>query len=141
MKYSSATGKYSLEVPEGWARTEQGADVSFISKLDGVQVSVITADTAPTIESTKSDLVKNGRAVKIVSVKEVKLHNEKAIKASYSSNSEPNSVTGKQVRQDNETYYFVKGNQAAVLTMWAPLGADNIDQWNKMSGSFGWDTK
>jgi hypothetical protein len=141
VKYSSKAGGYSLEVPEGWARTESGSDVNFISKLDGVKVSVTAANQAPTADSVKADLVKNGRAVKINSVKAVKLHNGKAIKASFSSNSEPNSVTGKQVRQENEVFYFVKDKKIVVLTMWAPLGADNVDQWNKMSDSFGWNAK
>jgi hypothetical protein len=141
VKYSSKTGGYSLEVPEGWARTESGSDVSFVSKLDGVKVTFTSADQAPTVDTIKADLTKNGRAVKINSVKEVKLLNGKAVKASFSSNSEPNSVTGKQVRQDNEAYYYVKNKTLAVLTMWAPLGADNIDQWNKMSDSFGWNAK
>jgi len=29
LKYASAAGGYSLKVPEGWARIEDGADVSF----------------------------------------------------------------------------------------------------------------
>jgi hypothetical protein len=25
-----------------------------------------------------------------------------------------------------------------VVTLWAPKGADNVDQWNRMSKSFQW---
>src|SRR6267378_6725304 len=35
VKYSNTAGAYQLEVPEGWARTENGADVTFVSKYDG----------------------------------------------------------------------------------------------------------
>jgi len=44
--YASPTGGYQLQVPEGWARTDQGTDVRFVSKLDGVQVAVTNATSA-----------------------------------------------------------------------------------------------
>jgi hypothetical protein len=145
IKYSSVKGGYSLEVPEGWARKEQEATVDFIDKLDGVKVTVDNAAQAPTADSIKisqaADLKKSGLAIKINSIQEISLSKEKVIKMTFSSNSEADSVTGKQIRLDNVSYYFYKNGKLATLTMWAPLGADNIDQWNKMSESFRWDTK
>lgn len=145
VKYNSKSGGYTMDVPEGWARTEQGSNVSFIDKLDGVKVDVSPLDQAPTVDSVKTgqaaDLVKNGRAVKIVKIQEVSLPHGNAIKVSYESNSEPNEVTGKQVRLENETYYYWKNKSLAALTMWAPLGADNVDQWKRMSDSFSWDAQ
>jgi hypothetical protein len=145
VKYKSTSGGYSFEAPEGWARSEQGADVSFVEKLDGVKVSVISADNAPTADSISAgeaaDLAKNGRAVKDIKVKEVNLPSGKAIRVTYTSNSEPNSVTGKQIRQDNVTYYYYNNKKLAAMTLWAPLGADNVDQWKLMSDSFSWSTK
>ncbi|MDB5054409.1 MAG: hypothetical protein JWM44_2459 [Bacilli bacterium] len=145
INYSSVKGGYSLEVPEGWARKEQEAAVDFADKLDGVKVAVESATQAPSVDSIKGtqivEMTKTGRAIKIDRIQEVSLSQEKAIKVSYSSNSEADSVTGKQVRLDNESYYFYKNGKLAVLTMWAPLGADNIDQWDKMSKSFRWDIK
>jgi hypothetical protein len=88
-----------------------------------------------------ADLEKNGRAVKIDKISEMKSPGGKTIKVVYSSNSEPDAVTGKQIRLENETYYYFKSNKVAVLTVWAPLGADNVDQWKKMSDSFSWDAK
>jgi hypothetical protein len=145
VNYKSASGGYSFKAPEGWARTEQGADVSFVEKLDGVKVSVISADTAPTVDSIMAgeaaDLVKNGRAVKDIKVKEVTVPSGKAIQVVYTSNSEPNAVTGKQIRQDNVTYYYFNNKKLAAMTLWAPLGADNVDQWKLMSDSFSWSTQ
>ncbi|MCY9667474.1 hypothetical protein M5X11_21550 [Paenibacillus alginolyticus] len=143
VKYHSKAGGYSLEVPEGWARTEQGLNVSFVDKLGGVKVDVTQASAAPTADSVRKEqgavLEKSGHAVKIDSVKEVKLPSGNAIMLTYSSNSEPDSVTGKQVRQENQSYIYYSGGKLATLTVWAPLGADNADQWNKMSQSFGWN--
>ena len=56
----------------------------------------------------------------------------------YASNSEPDAVTGKQIRLENQTYLFFKDGKVASLTMWAPFGADNADQWNLMARSFRW---
>ena len=44
--YASPNGGYQLQVPEGWARTDQGTDVRFVSKLDGVQVAVTNATSS-----------------------------------------------------------------------------------------------
>jgi hypothetical protein len=143
VKYTSTQGGYSLEVPEGWARTVHEPDVSFIDKFNGVNLAVVKADKIPTTTTIKdnqaADLVKNGRAVKILGINEVTLPIGKVILVKFESNSEPNSVTNKQVRQDNENYYYYKDGKMAVLTLWAPLGADNVDQWKKMSESMSWN--
>ena len=43
-----AGGGYALKVPEGWARTVTGPNVSFASKLDGVSVTLTPTATDPT---------------------------------------------------------------------------------------------
>src|SRR6202521_4782076 len=58
VKYSNTAGGYQLEVPEGWARTENGADVTFVNKFDGVKVHVISATSAPTAASAQANEVK-----------------------------------------------------------------------------------
>jgi hypothetical protein len=142
VKYRSAAGGYELDVPEGWARTESGADVTFVSKLDGVKVTVAPASAAPTAASVQANEVKQiqaaGRAVTVTNVSEVALPGGKAVLIKYTSNSEPNPVTNKQVRLENEAYVFHKNGKTATLTLWAPQGADNADQWQRMSKSFRW---
>ena len=61
-----------------------------------------------------------------------------AVLLAYQSNSDPDPVTGKQVRLDNQDYLFYQQGKLATLRLWAPLGADNVDQWKLISGSFGW---
>lgn len=140
--YESKSGGYLLEVPEGWARTEHGADVTFTGKLDGVSVSVAPAASAPTAASARAGRARSiqmsGRAVQIEEIQESTLPNNPVVMIRYTSNSEPNPVTLKQVRQENETYLFFKGGREAALTLWAPLGADNVDQWQRMARSFSW---
>ena len=133
---------YALKVPEGWARTVAGPNVSFASKLDGVSVTVTDAATAPTLETVKAQyvpaMVQAGRAVTVTKISAETLPAGGAIKISYSANSEPNPVTNKQIRLENARYLFWKAGKLAALDLYAPLGADNVDQWNLMSQSFGW---
>lgn len=143
IKYGNAAGGYEVQVPEGWSRTESGANVSFIDKFDGVQIAISQSSEPFTLEGIKatqvSNLQKTGRAIQIKSITEKKTKGGSAILVAYESNSEPDAVTGKQVRLENECYYFFKDGKLASLTLWAPLGADNVDQWKYMSDSFGWN--
>ncbi len=55
VSYSSRVGGYTLDVPEGWARSENGPDVSFIEKLDGLRVTITdTATAAPTAATARA---------------------------------------------------------------------------------------
>ena len=142
VKYASPQGHYEIEVPEGWSRNENGPNVTFINKLDGLSVTITNASKKPTKESIKNiQLVKlkqKERAVIVNSVKNAKLKNYNAIKVVYTSNSDPDPVTDKQVRLENNLYFFYKNGKLAKLRLWAPLGADNVDQWRRISDSFRW---
>lgn len=142
VKYTSSAGGYRLDVPEGWARTENGTGVAFVDKFDGVKVSVTPATSAPTAATARATEAKQiesqGHAVKIDSVTDVTLPSGKAVRISYASNSDANGVTGKRVRQENETYLYYRNGKVAALTLYAPQGADNVDQWVRMSRSFHW---
>jgi hypothetical protein len=139
--YTSPDG-FTLKVPEGWARSDRADGASFVDKLDGVVVSVSKADAAPTVDSAKADYVVKleaaGRAVRVSAVKQVKLPAGTAIRIVYTSNSEPNAVTNRQVRLENERYLYFKDGKLVALELYAPKGADNVDQWQLMSNSFRW---
>jgi hypothetical protein len=142
IKYMNNAGGYQVEVPEGWARTEKGADVTFVNKFDGVKVHIARAATAPSVISVRANEVKQiesqGHAVTISDVSEAELPAGKAIVVKYTSNSEANPVTTTRVRLEDVTYIFFKSGKEAMLTVWAPQGADNVDQWNRISQSFQW---
>ncbi len=142
VKYPNTAGRYELEVPEGWSRADKGPDVTFVNKFDGVKVHVASAASAPTAGSARANELKQlqsqGHAVTITGVSDVTLPAGKGVLIKYTSNSDPNRVTNKRIRLDNQTYLFYKNGREAMLTMWAPMGADNIDQWNRMAKSFRW---
>ena len=140
--YTSSPGKYQLVVPEGWAQTANGTDVSYISNLNILQVTLTNASTQPTANSVRNDqavtLQQTGRAVRDVQIKDVQLPNGPAVLITYTSNSDPNAVTNKQVRLENNRYLFFKNGKIAALTLSAPFGADNVDQWARIAKSFKW---
>lgn len=139
--YASTQG-FAMKVPEGWARSDRADGASFVDKLDGVIVKVSKAAVAPTVENVKANEVPNlkdtERAVTVASVDAVKLPAGPAIRIVYTSNSEPNAVTNKQIRLENERYLYFKDGKLVTLELYAPKGADNVDQWQLMSQSFQW---
>ncbi|SEB99478.1 hypothetical protein SAMN05444161_0293 [Rhizobiales bacterium GAS191] len=139
--YQSPLG-FSLKVPEGWARKETPSGVSFADKYGEIDVTVAPSSAAPSAASARlreaAELEKNGRAVKISAIKGVKLTSGPAVQIVYTSNSDPNPVTNKQIRLENELYLIEHMGKLATLTFSAPAGADNADQWTLMAGSFRW---
>jgi hypothetical protein len=136
--YTSSASGYSLKVPEGWARSEKGSDVQFIDKFDGVAVIVDAAATPPTMKDVVSRLGKAEKSFKVVSTKELRLPAGSALLVKYESESEANPVTNKRIRLEDEAYAFYKNGKIAILILWAPVGADNADQWKLISESFRW---
>jgi hypothetical protein len=139
--YKSPQG-FSLQVPEGWARKEHPAGVSFEDKYGLIEVVVSQVASAPTAASVKSveapELMQSGHAVQITSIKDVKLPSGPAVQIAFTSNSEPNPVTNKQIRLERERYLIGHDGKLASLTLSAPAGADNADQWKLMADSFRW---
>jgi hypothetical protein len=140
--YTSPLG-FSLKVPEGWARSDRADGARFADKYDSVDLSVLAASSAPTVKTVRASdavaLVKTGRAVKIANIKSMKLPAGNVVLIAYTSNSEPNIVTGKQIRLDNNRYLFFYAGQLVTLDLSAPVGADNVDQWKLMAESFRWN--
>ncbi len=129
----------SMKVPEGWSRNDTANGAVFFDKYNTVQLSVIPASSAPTVDSVKNgqaaDLKANGRAVDISDIKQVQLDSGQAIRIDYAANSEPNSVTDKQIRLEAVRFLIYANGKLATLDMRAPYGADNVDQWRMMSNS------
>ncbi|TCS62978.1 hypothetical protein [Varunaivibrio sulfuroxidans] len=138
----TAPGGARLRVPEGWARSDAPDGASFVDKFDGVVLSVQPAAHPLSLKEANEIMVprlkKEARAVKVAAVRVVHLPAGNAVRIVYSSNSEPNLVTGKQIRLENERFLFFKSGKLATLTLYAPFGADNVDQWRLMSSSFRW---
>lgn len=142
VRYSNAAGRYSLEVPEGWARTVKGADVSFVSKLGSVEVSTAAGSTPLNASSVKANelaaLAKTTGNLKTTAVKAVKLPAGAAIRASFTSTGPVNAVTGKAPALENELFVLNHAGKRVMVRFSAPLGSDNVDAWKQMSDSLRW---
>ncbi len=134
---------FSLKVPEGWARRDVPSGVDFADKYGEIVVTITPASTAPTLAEVKStdivELAKLDRAVTVAASAAVKLPVGPAVKITFKSNSESNTVTGKRVRLENERYVIGGPGKRATLTLSAPAGADNADQWKLVAESFRWN--
>ncbi len=130
---------FSMQVPEGWSRNTVAGGATFSDKYNLISVTIADAPVAPTVESAKLDeaaaISASGRAVEIAGIKSVALDGGEAIRIDYQSNSDPNEVTGKQVRLERVRYLYFKGGKLVRLDMAAPAGADNVDQWLVMANS------
>ena len=97
---------------------------------------------APTAASARDHevaaLVAIGRLMTVGSVDDVTLPVGNAVLVKSTANSSPDAVTNKQVRLEQNIYLLFKGGKLATLTLWAPLGADNVDQWQRIATSFQW---
>ncbi len=131
----------AMKVPEGWSRKDTADGAVFADKYNTITIAVGPADAAPKAspdDPAITAFARAGRAVKISGVKAVKVKGGPAVQLAYSANSEPNPVTNKQIRLEANRYLFFKNGKLATLDMTAPLGADNVDQWQLMANSFRW---
>lgn len=139
--YRSSQG-YAIKVPEGWVRSEQPGSVRFSDKYNAVRIDVSAQPTAPSVVEVRTDLAaaqkRQSKAFEIVDVRSTALPAGKAVIARLRAESQPNSVTGKAIRLDTENIHLWRAGQQAVITLSAPAGADNVDQWRLMANSFAW---
>jgi hypothetical protein len=138
--YASADG-YSIRVPEGWARSTDGAATVFTDKFNTIRIETTSAATAPTVDSVKTDLEPVAAAPKGYAAGKITAVSRKAgpvIVATYTQDSAPNSVTSKTIRLDVERYAFWKAGKAAVVTLSSAAGSDNVDPWKIVTDGFSW---
>jgi hypothetical protein len=124
--YSPPGSGFSVKVPEGWARTQQGGVTTFTDKLNTVRMES-RKGACPTPASVKAK-----QPGKVTTVKRTA---GKAIVDTYVADSTPNPVTGKVHSNDIQQYVFCKSGTAVTLTLSGPKGADNVDPWKIVTDS------
>lgn len=135
-------GRYSLEVPEGWARHTSAHGVTFISKLNQVEIQTGKASVASTPASVRAGVLarlsRSDPSLKVTALKTVQLPAGPAVLARFTSAGTANEVTGRRETLENDLYVLGKGGRQLVLRLSAPLGSDNVDAWNQMARSLVW---
>lgn len=142
VRYTAASGGYSLEVPEGWSRLNAGGGVSFTSKLNRVEVAVRPALSVPSVASVRSgvlaSLIRADPSLKVTLLRPMQLPAGPAVLARFTSAGAANEVTGRRETLENDLYVLRNGQREVVLRLSAPLGSDNVDAWTRMARSLAW---
>lgn len=140
--YTSAGGGYTVSMPEGWARKEDGPNVTFSDKRHTFTVEITCAAAAPTVDSANNvdvpALAQKEPAFALVGVKAIDLPAGPAVLIQYQTNSAPDEVTGKQIRLEVDRYEVFKDGKLAAISLRVPAGSDNVDVSNTVSRSFQW---
>jgi hypothetical protein len=137
------SGTYSIKVPEGWARTSTGStSMTFTDKLNSISADSSSVSAAPTVDSVKTTLVPSLESSRtkfqLGDVKTFTRPGGSGVVVRYLMDSAPNAVTGKVERDQADAYVFWKNGEQVILTVSGPQGADNVDPWNVVTGSFTW---
>ena len=131
---------YSIKYPEGWTQQGKGADVTFKDKNNLVHI-FISSGAAPTVASVRAELgalKKKTPSLTFTPPHTIKIGSSTAVKATYSTKSAPNPVTGKRVTLMVDRYALSHNGRVAVVDLGTPVGVDNVDAYRLMIQSFSW---
>jgi hypothetical protein len=132
--------RVSMVYPEGWTVQERGSSLSISDKNNLVRISVSGGSPA-TGASVQAQLAALGRStpgLKAGAARAVSLKSGPAVKATYTTQSAPNPVTGKQVTLTVDRYELAHAGRLAIVDLGTPVGVDNVDAYRRMIESFKW---
>jgi hypothetical protein len=140
LRFTNPVAGYRMSYPEGWTRKGDGRNVTFADKNNIVRV-VVANGQAPTVASVRSELTAlehNNPTLKFTQPRAVALKSGSAIKATYTTESAPNPVTGKSVLLIVDRYELAHAGKRATVDLGTAKGVDNVDAYRMMSNSFRW---
>jgi hypothetical protein len=132
--------RVSMLYPEGWTVQETASGVSILDKNNLVRIALSRGST-PTTASVQTQLAALKRATPTLTAstpREISLKSGPAVKATYTTQSAPNPVTGKQVTLTVDRYELARAGRVAVIDLGTPVGVDNVDAYKRMIESFKW---
>lgn len=140
--FTLAAGRFTVSVPEGWARTTEGDATIFTDKLNTVRIETRPTAAAPNTESVVvyelpaiASSTPNYRAGTVTAVQR---NAGQVMLITYQGSSPPNSVNGKTQTDAFERYEYWHAGQELILTLSGPVGADNVDPWRTITDSLRW---
>lgn len=140
LSYTNASAGYAIKYPEGWTLKGGGSSVTFSDKNNIIHIAV-EKGTAPTSATVAADLQRQKRQTPTLSFtppKEVTLKSGPAIKATYTTESAPNPVTGKTVVLVVDRYAVSKAGKRATIDLATAKGVDTVDAYRMIANSFQW---
>jgi hypothetical protein len=132
--------RISMLYPEGWTVREAPSGVSIADKNNLVHVSVASgaAPTAASVDAQLASLKRSTPGLKAAAAHAFALNSGPALKATYTTLSAPNAVTGKQIVLTVDRYVISHAGRVAVVDLGTPVGVDNVDAYRRMIESFKW---
>jgi hypothetical protein len=141
LQFNNRAAGYSIKYPEGWTQSGAGADVTFRSKNNVVHVVISPGAAPPTAASVTSQLralKRSNPTLAFNAPQTVALNPARAIKATYTTQSAPDPVTGKSVLLIVDRYELAGPGRVATVDLGTQSGVDNVDAYRKMIQSFHW---
>jgi hypothetical protein len=140
LPFRNTAGGYTMIYPEGWTRQGTGAHVVFSAKNNIVRVVIAAGGPASpaAVGSELTALKRSSPTLAFTAPKTIQLKSGSAVKATYTTRSAPNAVTGKSVLLIVDRYVLSKGGRRATIDLGTPQGVDNVDAYKGMINSFRW---
>jgi hypothetical protein len=132
--------RVSMLYPEGWTVRETGSGASITEKNNLVRIA-LSHGPAPTPASVQAQLAALKRSTPTLTagaIRAITLKSGPAVKATYTTQSSQNPVTGKQVTLMVDRYVLEHGGRVAIVDLGTPVGVDNVDAYKRMIESFKW---
>jgi hypothetical protein len=140
--FTPAGGLFTVSVPEGWARTTEGAATIFTDKLNTVRIETRPTATAPNTESVSvyelPAIASSTPDYRAGAVTAVQRNAGQVMLVTYQGSSPPDSVSGKTQPDAFERYEYWRAGQEMILTLSGPVGADNVAPWRTVTDSLRW---
>jgi hypothetical protein len=138
--FARKTAGFSMKYPEGWTQNGSGGRVTFSDKNNLVRI-VLGHGPPPTAASVAGQLssLKSAQpSLTFTAPRPIPLPSGAAFKARYTTQSQPNPVTGKRVTLVVDRYVVANGSRVATVDLGTPVGVDNVDAYRMMIRSFRW---
>jgi hypothetical protein len=140
--YSPPGAGYSVDVPEGWAKSTRGGETTFTDKLNSISISDASASGPLTVNEARQTVVpqlaKTVSGFSAGNVSAVTRKSGDGILVTYLAQGKPDPVTDKSVKDAVERYTFFNQGEQVTLTLAGPDGADNVDPWRIVTDSLRW---
>ena len=140
--FTPAGGLFTVSVPQGWARTTEGAATIFTDKVNTVRIETRPIAAAPNTESVSvyelPAIASSTPGYRAGAVTAVQRNAGQVMLITYQGSSPPNSVTGTTQTDAFERYEYWHAGQEMILTLSAPAGADDVEAWRTVTDSLRW---
>src|SRR4029077_6422665 len=128
--FTPPTGLFTVSVPEGWARSTDGAATIFTDKWNTLRIETRPLATAPNSQSVSVDelpaIAASTPGYLPGTVTAVQRKAGQVMLIPYQRASPAAPVTGKSGTDAIERYQFWRDGREVILTLAGPVGADNV---------------